>query len=186
MSQINKTSCYHCQEYPAYYDKLFCNFKYAAPLNKILHGFKYRCNKKYASVLGILLYKNLPPLDDYDLIIPVPLHGDKLKIRGFNQADKLLDYTRQKFKKLPINNQIVIRCKNTDSQTQISHGQRKQNLINAFRLINGVDDAKILLIDDVITTGATVNNLAKLLKQHNAKTVDVCCLMRVTNDTKLK
>ncbi|MBP9742654.1 MAG: ComF family protein, partial [Burkholderiales bacterium] len=147
-------------------------------LNKILHDFKYRCNKSHASVLGMLLYKNLPPLDNYDLIIPVPLHDDKLKSRGFNQADKLLDYTRQKCKRLPINKQIVIRCNNTDSQTHIKRGQRRQNLINAFKLINEIQGAKILLVDDVVTTGATINSLAKLLKQHGAILVDICCLMR--------
>lgn len=180
----NSKICLNCENSHIYYDNLFCTFKYATPLNKILHDFKYKGNVVHSSLLGLLLYQNLATLahiTDYDLIIPTPLHKDKLKQRGFNQSDKILDYTRGMIKKLPINNKILIRCKNTDAQAQTKLADRNHNLTDAFKLTcnsRDISGLKILLVDDVVTTGATINSIAQLLKSNGAATVDACCLMR--------
>lgn len=176
--------CLNCQNNHIYYDNLFCSFKYATPLNKILHDFKYKGNITHSLLLGFLLYQNLVAsthITDYDLIIPIPLHKDKLKQRGFNQSDKILNYTRSMIKNLPITNKILIRYKNTISQAQTRLAERNNNLIDAFKLIpnsRSVAGLKILLVDDVVTTGATINSIAQLLKSSGAVTVDACCLMR--------
>jgi ComF family protein len=145
------------------------------PLNKVLHALKYKGQKNYATVLGYLLFLSINNPKDYDVIIPVPLHPHKFKERGFNQVDSMLNYWREF---VVINNNIVIRVKDTPPQALSNLEKRDQNIANAFQLKANVTGMKILVVDDVITTSSTVNELARILKDGSAKTVDVCTLMR--------
>jgi ComF family protein len=146
------------------------------PLNKVLHALKYNGQKKYAATLGYLLSKSMDNPTDYDLIIPIPLHPHKFKERGFNQVDIMLNYWQKYL--LNINNNIVIRVKDTIPQALSNLKSREQNIANAFQLKANVTGMKILVVDDVITTSSTVNELSRILKEGGATTVDVCALMR--------
>ena len=172
-------SCIGCNSHPIYFDQIYSQFDYANPLRLILHEFKYKPKSQYAWFLSYLLNLNLAEISvKPDLIIPMPLHKSRYKERGFNQAERLLDFYRTRSGCATISNSSIIRVKNTEHQTLSNYLLRKQNLADAFQLNKSVTGLNILIIDDVVTTGSTVNELAHLLKQNGALRVDVCCLMR--------
>lgn len=159
-------------------------FLYEEPLKKIVHRFKYQgktvCLPSFASFA-----RNLPQLaeiKEVDLIVPVPLHPTRLRERGFNQAMLL---THAFFPNDPrITPELLIRSRPTAPQTGFSGAARRTNLKNAFTVIkpHQLTKKKILLVDDVFTTGTTVNECAKVLKKAGAKEVIVLTLARVTED----
>ena len=170
--------CSTCNSNTIYYNNLYCKLCYATPLNKMLLELKYHGEKSNAWLLGYLLSLNIEKTKSYDIIIPMPLHKDKLATRGFNQVELLLKYFHNEQKYPPINTKIVIRHKNTQTQALLNSASRELNVANAFKLQHNVKGLKVLLVDDVVTTGATINQLAKLFKDNGATMVDACCLMR--------
>ncbi|MGC9048762.1 MAG: ComF family protein [Patescibacteria group bacterium] len=114
------------------------------------------------------LYKTLNP----DLVIPIPLHKRRLLYRGFNQSEILAKILCQKFS-WPLTNNILKRIKSTRSQTNLSSQKRWENIKDAFRVTDSklIKNKNVVLIDDVFTTGATLEEAAKTLKKAGAKTV---------------
>jgi ComF family protein len=104
------------------------------------------------------------------IIVPVPLHPRRMNWRGFNQSE-LLGQTLAEKLKLPAEKNLVARKKHTKPQVKLSADERKRNIENAFELSANVDGKKILLVDDLVTSGSTANELAKLLKKHKAAEV---------------
>ena len=192
----NNNVCSECKNNHYYFDDFYCNLIYAKPIKKLLHLFKYQKKRYLAYFLGYLLYHSiynaLEPKKDYnrhlttnnyyDVIIPMPLHKSRQKERGFNQVEHLLYYyrfkTRHGYNMPPIDNKIIKRIKNTKAQATANHIERKHNLDDAFILLKSVSKLRILLIDDVVTTGSSMNEVAKILKQNGAEIVDICALTR--------
>lgn len=114
-----------------------------------------------------------------DIVIPVPLSNQRLKQRKYNQATKLAQEFC-KLSKIPLYENLVLRYQNTHTQTDLSWQQRQENLKNAFKICNKtqqiVNNKKILIVDDVFTTGATTSNLAMLLQSGGAKQVSILTL----------
>ncbi len=135
---------------------------------KIIHQFKYR----YSTELGILLSQKLAKVIDqpFDYLIPVPLHRRRFLERGFNQSQLLGARIP-----LPSLDQALSRTRYTPPQAQLSPDQRKNNLHRAFqanpRQIKMIRSKKILLIDDVYTTGTTLNTAAQVLKKAGAREI---------------
>ena len=112
-------------------------------------------------------------LKNADLIIPVPLFWWKRLRRGYNQAS-LLSMITSKETGIRAKN-ILKRVKNTKTQTRLSESEREKNVTNAFAVCtNGIRNKKVMLIDDVLTTGATLNECARVLKEHGAAEVYSC------------
>lgn len=112
-------------------------------------------------------------LKDVDIIVPVPLFWWKNLRRGYNQAALLSEIISQECD-IKIND-IMRRIKNTKSQTKLDEQARRKNVLNAFALkSNTIENKKIILIDDVMTTGATINECARVLKNAGAKEVYSC------------
>jgi len=113
------------------------------------------------------------------MIIPVPLHRAKLARRGFNQTYELSNIIGKELK-IPIATNICYRAKNTISQTGLNHDERRKNLSKAFVLERPelIRNKHIVLFDDVYTTGATLNALAKICRI--AKRIDVWCIAKTT------
>ena len=115
----------------------------------------------------------------FDCIIPIPLHEEKLKARGFNQSE-LLAEEFSKLVDIPVNTKLAKRIVNTPSQTNFSREERELNMKNAFKITNRTlcKNKNFLILDDIITTGATSESLAKALKKAGAGQVCVIALAR--------
>lgn len=115
----------------------------------------------------------------YDVILPVPLHLKRLRWRGFNQSLLLAQAIGQK-EKIAVEPFLLERTRSTAPQTQLSEKERKDNVRGAFRVSNPdrLQGTRILLIDDVYTSGATVNECARVLRHSGATDIDVFTLAR--------
>lgn len=150
-------------------------FEEGEALQKLIHALKYEKKFKVGVFLGQKLgrYKNkIIKSWNADFVIPIPLFPLKKVERGFNQSfyiAKGLSYTT----KIPVENNLVKRAKNTVSQTALNLTERKENLHKAFILNKrrNIQGKRVIIIDDVITTGATVSELARTLKENGAEKV---------------
>lgn len=152
----------------------------ADPLKTVLQQYKYGRNVSLAVPLSGLFLECCPlPLETYDLIIPVPLHLSRLRWRGFNQAH-FLAHRLALVARVPLDAFALQRVRPTRPQVQLNVEQRRQNVARAFRVVRPqrVCNHHVLLVDDVYTTGATVNECSRALLQADAKTVDVLVLAR--------
>lgn len=113
-------------------------------------------------------------ITNIDLIVPVPLHRSRKAERGYNQAELLAKYLSSKLG-IPLNSRNLIRTKATKIQNKLSRHEREQNLKDAFiiRQSNVFKDKRILLVDDIFTTGATVNECSRILMECGVKEVYV-------------
>ena len=157
-------------------------FEYKDLLPHLVHLFKYRQSTVLVNYFGEQLCRGLSCLDDidYDGIIPVPLHPVRKRERGYNQSGLLAGYVSRRVR-VKLINQALKRGRYTDPQAKQTREARIQNLRGAFRVAapGYIRDRKILLVDDVVTTGSTVNECARVLMQAGAVSVDVLSLARV-------
>ncbi len=149
-------------------------------IKNLIHYFKYKSFENLTPILGeiILNYLKLINFQNYKLpnfiIIPIPLHRAKERQRGFNQSKLLAKYVADNFN-LELAD-ILKRNKNTKPQAQCKSEERIKNISNCFQIKNSADAEKIknkniLLIDDVFTSGATINEAVKILKQNGARKI---------------
>jgi ComF family protein len=159
--------------------------RFEDPLREIIHQFKYRAHPSLAKPLAGLLFSvyqsNIEGLSS-DLVIPVPMHKSRQRERGFNQACELSKYFG-KLAHIPLQSGLLMRIKPTRVQAGLSRRERRLNLVDSFQVSSRerIKDKRVMLIDDVFTTGATVNECAKLLRQNGAQRVNVLTLARVIN-----
>jgi ComF family protein len=159
-------------------------------LATLVHRFKYSGQTGLAQPLGMLMLAVLQDnwnRADIDWVVPVPLHRKRLRERGFNQSGLLtrswaspLNTCPATGLDLPLAPDLLERTRPTASQTGLGRKARAVNLKNAFRVPPGkvVADLRLLVVDDVFTTGATVNECARVLMKAGAKRVDVLTLAR--------
>jgi len=147
----------------------------------LIHLLKYKGVKRIGYEFGKLLAKKVFKESNkkYDLVIPLPIHIAKKRERGYNQSD----YIAKGFaEELNINydTKLAKRKKYTKSQTTLSAEQRKTNVANVFEITNSqkIINKNVILIDDVLTTGSTLNNLAKALRESGAKSIDAAVLFK--------
>jgi ComF family protein len=151
---------------------------YEGTIKKAIKKFKFNKKKRLAQPLAKIMLDNLP-FKDFDIIIPVPLHKIRSKGRGFNQSE-LLAKDISDFHKVPVLTDILVRVKNTVPQFELKKGERLKNIKGAFAVTDPdiIRRKNILLIDDIMTTGATTNECAKILFAAGAKRVFVYALAR--------
>ncbi len=174
--------CGLCLQGHYHFDMARALVQYHPPITTIISRFKYHgqtCSLKSFRAIQQQL-PGLNVLNQPDLIIPVPLHFKRLQKRGFNQALLLARAFYPNHLQL-IDFKVLERHRYTEPQTGLSGKIRRQNLKNAFRVKDKkiVAGRRVLLIDDVFTTGTTVNECAKVLKRAGAKEVRVLTLARV-------
>lgn len=156
---------------------------YDKVLKKCIHLFKYYGEKKLAKPLGKLMVDSLVKNDEFkrkiDLIIPVPLHRNDLKKRGFNQS-VLLGKVTGDYLSIPVRENVLIKKKLTPFQVNLSKKERKINILGAFSVEKPeeIKGKNILILDDVFTTGATVEECTKELMKARAKNIFVLTLAR--------
>ncbi|MGB9698174.1 MAG: double zinc ribbon domain-containing protein [Thermodesulfobacteriota bacterium] len=155
---------------------------YEGLMAELITRFKYQGATYLAHPLGMLLadYKDADfSFGNIDLLVPVPLHPRRLRERGFNQS-LLLARVVSRVHKIPLQFNLLERIRYTQPQTQLSGSEREKNMRGAFRVRknNLLSRNNILLIDDVFTSGATVGECARALKEAGARQVQVLTLAR--------
>ncbi len=156
--------------------------RYEAVLLDAIHVFKYKGKITTGEVLGKMMAEYVYPdfsIADYSLIVPVPLHGKRLRERGFNQAVILAREISRRFS-IPLDFLTLRRQVFTEPQVNLGKDQRTANVRGAFAVKNGkkVEGQRIILVDDVYTTGSTVKECAGALMKHGAVEVAVLTLAR--------
>jgi ComF family protein len=156
--------------------------RYESVLLEAIHDLKYRGRIATGVALGNLLASYIGqylPVQDYDLVIPVPLHKKRLRERGFNQSLIIAKSIARNFS-LTIDFQSLRRLTYTEPQINLGRKERESNVRNAFAVVRekAVADSRILLVDDVYTTGSTVKECARTLLKSGAKSVAVATLAR--------
>lgn len=156
-----------------------CFGSYEGSLRGLIHLFKYSGIKPLAAPLGRLLDRVLPLEESFDAVVPVPLHWRKRWERGFNQAGELAAHVAAR-RATPLVHALK-RRRATATQAGLASAGRRKNVAGAFAITQGAElkDKKILLIDDVMTTGATARACAAALKRGGAKSVSLLTLARV-------
>jgi ComF family protein len=159
--------------------KAWTLYPYLPPLQDAICLFKYRGKVSLAKPLGRLMIAAIPASLDADLVIPVPLHPTRLREREFNQSLLLADQVATHLH-LPLSFTNLVRIVPSEPQSTLSRKERMKNLRRAFavRHPEQVAQKRILLIDDVFTTGTTVNECAKVLRKAGAEAVFVLTLAR--------
>ena len=160
-------------------------YRYAGAIRQAILALKYGGIKAGSSQLGDLLadYLTQNPLPG-DVVAPVPMHGSRLKERGYNQADLLARRVAQRCD-LRYAPELLVRTRSTDLQAGIDDlNQRTINVAGSVELAAGVDvsGVEIILLDDVATTGSTLEECARALKQGGARSVWCLTLARSSGD----
>lgn len=156
---------------------------YDSAVGEAIKLFKYHGKIVMAKLLAELMIDALPNLffiEDYDLIIPVPIHKKRYIKRGYNQVEVIGRIVSQKVG-IPLETQNLIKIKDTPSQTTMSISDRLDNVRGSFEVVNAnkLASKRVLLIDDVMTTGATVNECSKVLaNKGKTKYIDVFTIAR--------
>ncbi|HRP01511.1 MAG TPA: ComF family protein [Candidatus Kapabacteria bacterium] len=146
-----------------------------------IYSLKYYGKRGIGNELGILLWKKIRMESDmqYDYLLPVPIHSARKRERGYNQSEHICKGL-SRASGIPYQFSILKRIKYTKSQTRLHLEERKTNVENIFKALDkgSVLGKNILVVDDVLTTGSTLNSIAKLLKSTGANTVDVATLIK--------
>ncbi len=153
-------------------------FSYIYPIDKLIIAAKFHQNLAVLNLLGYLMAQHLTIENRPDVLIPVPLHSKRLRERGYNQSLELAKRIKKKTG-IPLAYKTCKRIKETLPQTSLSTQQRQSNIVDAFQVLELKKEWRhIVLIDDVMTTGATVKELAKVLLKMGVQRVDVWCCAR--------
>jgi len=171
--------CGQCQRHPPAWDAACVPFRYAWPLDRLEARFKFGADLAAGRVLSALWLREMPaPPSLPGLIVPVPLHASRLRERGYNQALELARPLLHAWR-LPLRHDVLQRTRTTTAQTDLGAVARRRNVRGAFGVKTDITwPAHIALLDDVMTTGATAAECARVLKRAGVKRVDIWALAR--------
>jgi len=152
-------------------------------MREALHAFKFRGRRALAAPLGELMVEATEgalPVGVPTLLVPVPLHPRRQRERGFNQASLLARRVGRAWR-VPVRDDALVRAVATPSQTELDAPARRANVRGAFRLRRpaAVAGHHVLLVDDILTTGATLSECARCLREGGAATVGALTAARV-------
>jgi ComF family protein len=184
----NGLICGNCLNSVPHFDATHALFRYDYPLDKLLQHYKYHESLHLANTFSVLWLKKFrlnifekaqhtSPLCNIELIIPMPMHPERLKQRGFNQA---LEIARilSLHSRMRLDYESCHRIKLTQPQASLPLKHRMQNIRGAFRCEKNLEGKRIAVVDDVMTSGASLNELAKTLKQAGAAHVECWVIAR--------
>ncbi len=183
MTNTASLLCGQCLQHPPHFDQAIVPYRYAPPLNGFVTGLKFHGQLAAARLLAGLLQQTLSENLEkgiYELpecVVPVPLHPGRLRTRGFNQAVELSRPVARQLQ-LPLEIHGVRRQRNTRPQSELQRQARQRNIRHAFKVRDNFQYKHIALVDDVITTGSTVNELARVFKKAGVRRVDVWAVAR--------
>lgn len=171
--------CGACQNTPPHFDRCLAPLHYRQPTSRLVSHLKFNGKLHMREGLSRLMgdfidyhQETLP-----ELIIPVPLHPERLASRGYNQAQELARPLARRFQ-IPIDTHSCRRIKATSPQTKLEKRQRRRNIKGAFSVSDQLVADHVALVDDVVTTGSTLSELARVLKKQGVKRVDAWAVAR--------
>lgn len=174
--------CDACATAPPRYGKLRTIAFYHTTLQQAIHLFKFEKKKVLAHHLIQLINAHIPSdcdIAEYDFVLPIPIHKKRLRERGFNQAALLADGIA-KAENIPVLVDTLVRKRHTVAQSSLDSAARQQNIIGAFEVRNPdiISGKRLLVIDDVFTTGATMREAVSELWTADPAEIDVLTLAR--------
>ena len=178
---LAKTYCPECLKNKMYFDRAFAPCVYEGPIKDLIHEFKYRKIDYLATTLSGLMVDFIReyavPINSMDIIIPIPLHPARLREREFNQAELLARNIASAFTLL-VSTDNLVRFRHTRTQAELQGPDRLENVKDSFlvKMPDRIKGKNILLIDDVLTTGATSSEASRALKSSGANSVIVLTL----------
>ncbi len=178
----NDHRCGACTLQPPHFDSARAHFLYEGPIRDLIHAFKYNRKTHLRYPLALLVLEGISGViadHDPNLIVPVPLHRSRLRQRGFNQA-VLLGRVLSRHLALPMAPAALVRTRATEPQIELSAAERRANVRGAFAVKEPerIAGKSILLLDDVMTTGSTMDECAKELKKAGASAVIAVTIAR--------
>jgi len=177
-------TCAQCSRRPPAFDQVIAPWHYGFPLDTLISRFKHNSQWPLGRLMAEMLSLNLrhrfqEGLPRPDLLLPVPLARRRLRERGFNQAG-MLGRWLSKALAIECDEQLLLRTRDTPAQQHLDARARRRNLHRAFTLASeaALEGKHVAVVDDVLTTGATAQAIAQLLRQAGAHRIDVYCLAR--------
>lgn len=174
--ETNGETCGKCLKNSPHYDKIHALFSYVYPVDRVIQHYKYNNALFLSHTLGLLLTESIID-SDIDIIIPMPLHPNRIQERGFNQSLEIAKVIA-KLHHIKLDYTSCTRIKNTPPQSSLKPKERIKNMTGAFDCQVRMSGMHIVLIDDVITTGASLNALSKTLKQAGASKISCYVIAR--------
>ncbi|PCJ29675.1 MAG: amidophosphoribosyltransferase [Gammaproteobacteria bacterium] len=171
--------CGHCLNNPPEQDLSISLYRYSDPIRQLILDFKYHNQLYLAPFFGQLLAQKIASTSQVELLIPIPLHPNRLKDRGYNQSHELAKSLSRQLN-IPVNPHLLTRVIDTPSQSSMAFKDRKKNMRNAFKLSHhSLELPKhIAIIDDVLTTGHTANAAAKVFRKEGVATIEIWTIAR--------
>jgi ComF family protein len=161
--------CGDCLSHPPHFDRTLALWRYEFPCDRLVHSLKYHARLALAGFFARgFASRRLP---HFDLVVPMPLHPRRLVERGFNQA---LEIAREiaRHVRAPLEPRAARRVKDTAPQTGLPYDRRARNVRGAFACDQDLSGRTVAVVDDVMTTGATLNELARVLKRAGAARIE--------------
>jgi ComF family protein len=160
--------CGRCLAAPPAYDATVAALAYAFPADTLVHALKFRGELALAPMLADMLFENISNSEKIDLVVPVPLSPQRLRGRGYNQAAEI---ARRLEVRAPLELFLCERGRDTAAQTDLPWSERRRNVRGAFRCTRPIPGGTVAVVDDVMTTGATLDEIASVLKDAGAARV---------------
>jgi competence protein ComFC len=175
------TTCRECTSHEPHFDFAWGAYQYNDPLRELIHAFKFNqrtlIRHFFARIMLSHIHDYSFDIQQFDMLVPIPLFPTRYKERGYNQSE-LLAYLIGKEVGIPLCTKYLQKIRHTQNQSAMSRKERWTNIQGAFRMKPSLrlEDKKILIIDDLLTTGATASEAARILKHNGAKLVGVFTL----------
>ncbi len=171
------TACAGLREF----DAAFAPYRYEFPVIELIHLLKYSRQVAIARILGNLLGRRLAERGrpTVDAILPVPLHPARESLRGFNQAREIAVFAGSELR-LPVMTRLAARVRDTAEQAKLPAALRRENLRDAFAL-RSPPPPRVAIVDDVLTTGATAESLARVLRAGGCRHIEVWAVARAVS-----
>lgn len=169
--------CGACLKRPPAFDRIRSALSYRFPVDQLIQRLKYNGRLAAAPVLGDLLAHHVASAPRPDLLIPMPLHPSRIRERGFNHASEIGRHVARHLG-LPLTTTLCQRIRDTPPQVALAYDARRRNVRGAFTCNGDVAGKRVALLDDVMTTGTSLDELAKTLKQAGAAEVEAWVVAR--------
>jgi ComF family protein len=174
--------CGACLRRTPRFDSTHCAYRYGYPVDHLVRALKYRDRLAYARVLGELLAQSLSTqrFDPWpQCVIPIPLAAARFRERGFNQAMEIGKQLVRRLK-LPLSADALVRRRETREQAGLDRDERRRNVRGAFALLKAPQAGHVAILDDVVTTGSTANEVARVLKRAKVERIEVWAVARAS------